>query len=47
MRKALGRCKHGHVAVVEHEADKLPEGVCTKGAHPLEEWAVRWPARPA
>lgn len=39
--KSLGRCEKGHATVVEREIDKLPEGICTKGGHPLVEWSVK------
>lgn len=38
--KSLGRCRAGHVTVVEREVDALPVGVCRHG-HELCEWSVK------
>lgn len=38
--KSLGRCRAGHVTVVEREIDALPTGVCKHG-HELCEWSVK------
>jgi hypothetical protein len=40
--KCLGRCRAGHVTVLEYDANTIPEGVC-KHQHQLVEFAVKKP----
>jgi hypothetical protein len=40
MKKCLGRCRAGHVTVIDVAEGAMPEGVC-KHAHVLIEWAVK------